>query len=66
MKVGDLVKHDTIYWPVPGVIVKKPYGSFIPSIDGSPVVGIETMVVDVLVGTEIFPQIKTSDLKIIL
>ena len=65
LRIGDIVEHKSAPWSVPGVVIKKPYGALILPSGQTSTVGYETLVVDVLVGTEVFLRIRTSDLNII-
>ena len=69
MKAGDFVRlkshqqHSTWASESPGVIIKGPYGSAIYRDIGNHRVLEETLVVDVLVGVDIYEKVSTDHLK---
>ena len=65
MKAGDFVrlKSHQQHSTSPGVIIKGPYGSAIYRDIGNHRVLEETLVVDVLVGVDIYEKVSTDHLK---
>jgi hypothetical protein len=65
MKKEDLVQLKEDSWDVPGIVIRGPYGAVFPiktTWEGKALISEETLVVDVLVGAQVYSKIPVENL----
>ena len=68
MKRDDLVQLKEEPWDMPGIIIRGPYGAVLPlqtTWEGKAIISEETLVADVLVGSQLYNKIPIENLALL-